>query len=297
MKKPKGRNALGRGLDALIPAGPAESLSTGISEIDIDRISPNKYQPREQFDGEALSDLAQSIQQNGIIQPLVLRPQGEDFQIVAGERRWRAAQVAGLKRVPAVIKNISDDRLLEVALVENLQRQDLSPLETAKALRLLLDEHGLSQEELASRVGMKRPTLTNHLRLLSLAEPVQQALDEGRIDMGHARALGGLEDRARQAEICRQVARDALSVRQVERLVQREKGGEAGEEPSKEPPRKDPNVVAAEKRLHAALGSRVEIVRGPRGAGRIVIRFRSDEELDRLFRFLTDDQQVATGAQ
>ena len=296
-RKPDKRKVLGRGLDALIPSGPADAYSTGITELDIDRVSPNRYQPREHFDGDRLDELAQSIRENGIIQPIVVRPQGDDFQIVAGERRWRAAQRAGLRRVPAVINHVTDEKLLEVALVENIQRQDLTPVETAKALRLLLDEHGLTQEALADRVGMKRPTVTNYLRLLSLAEPVREALEQGRLDMGHARALGGLEDRAQQAALCRQVLADGLSVRQVEKLVSRAKGGGEAEEKTKTQGSKDPNVAAAEKRLMGVLGARVNIVRNSKGAGRIEIQFKNEEELDRLFQHLVDDTQVASGVQ
>jgi ParB family chromosome partitioning protein len=296
MSATKRRNVLGRGLDALIPSGPSDIFATGVAEIDLDRIRPNRQQPREHFDADALADLAQSIRENGVIQPLVLRTQGDGFEIVAGERRWRAAQQAGLKRVPAVIKNVADDRLLEVALIENIQRQDLSPLETAKAFRLLVTEHGLTQEEVADRVGMKRPTVANYLRLLTLATPVRRALGEGRLDMGHARALGGLEDEKRQAEACQTVLRQELSVRQTEALVQRLKNGTtAGSRPAGSAHR-DPDVQAAERRLQTALGSRVRIVRKARGAGKIEIRFRSEEELDHLFSLLTDDRAEASGA-
>jgi ParB family chromosome partitioning protein len=294
MSANKRRNVLGRGLDALIPSGPAEAFATGVSEIDIDRIEPNRHQPREHFEAEALANLAQSIRENGVIQPLVLRPHGGGFQIVAGERRWRAAQQAGLKRVPAVIKNVADDRLLEVALIENIQRQDLSPLEAAKAFRILVTEHALTQEEVAERVGMKRSTVANYLRLLQLAEPVRRALDEGRIDMGHARAIGGLETAGEQAAICQQVLKHGLSVRQTEAMVQKAK--DAGEQPPRPAPTKDPNVASAERRIQAAVGARVRIVRRGRGAGRIEIQFKSDEELDRLFTLLTDSSQDAAGA-
>jgi ParB family chromosome partitioning protein len=293
-KKQDKRKVLGRGLDALIPAAPTDTFSTGITELDIDRVSPNRYQPREHFDGDRLDELAQSIRENGIIQPIVVRPMGEEFQIVAGERRWRAAQRAGLRRVPAVINHVTDEKLLEIALVENIQRQDLTPVETAKALRLLLDEHGLTQERLAERVGMKRPSVTNYLRLLQLAPPVREALEEGRLDMGHARALGGLDDQAAQAELCKTVLQGGLSVRQVEKLVARAKGG-GHEDPKKPEKRQDPNVAAAEKRLMGVLGARVNIVRSARGAGRIEIVFKTDEELDRLFQHLVDDEQVAAG--
>jgi len=294
MSANKRRNVLGRGLDALIPSGPAEAFATGVSEIDIDRIQPNRHQPRETFEAEALANLAQSIRENGVIQPLVLRPHGEGFQIVAGERRWRAAQQAGLKRVPAVIKNVADERLLEIALIENIQRQDLSPLETAKAFRLLVTEHALTQEEVAERVGMKRSTVANYLRLLQLAEPVRRALEEARIDMGHARALGGLETAEQQASACHQVVRGGLSVRQAEALVQRIK--DAADRPARPTVARDPNVTAAEKRIQAAVGARVRIVRRARGAGRIEIQFKSYGELDRLFALLTDSGQETAGA-
>ncbi|MEM7245226.1 MAG: ParB/RepB/Spo0J family partition protein [Acidobacteriota bacterium] len=292
MKKPKGRNALGRGLDALIPSGPADSLSTGITEIDIDRIQPNRYQPREHFDDDALAGLADSIRENGIIQPVVLRRRGDEFQIVAGERRWRASQLAGLKRVPAVIKNVTDEKLLEVAIVENIQRQDLSAVETAKALKLLLNEHGLTQEELAKRVGMKRPTVANYLRILLLPEEMQEAVERGELDMGHARALVGLEKAADQLDCGRKAIKSGLSVRQVEQMVQEIKNPKQDASSDSRP---DPNLVAAERRLQAALGSRVRIVRSAKGAGKIEIRFKTDDELDRLFEFLVDDRALATG--
>ena len=297
MKKHDKRKVLGRGLDALIPAGPSDTYSTGITELDIDRVSPNRYQPRENFDGDRLDELAQSIRENGIIQPIVVRPFGEDFQIVAGERRWRAAQRAGLRRVPAVINHVSDDKLLELALIENIQRQDLTPVETAKALRLLLDEHGLTQDALAERVGLKRSTVANYLRLLSLAAPVREALEQGRLDMGHARALGGLEDEVLQAQLCRTVVADGLSVRQVERLVARAKSPEPSPAPDATKAPRDPNLAAAEKRLMRVLGARVNIVRNAGGAGRIQVQFKNEAELDRIFQLLLDDSQVAQGVQ
>jgi ParB family chromosome partitioning protein len=292
MKKAKGRSVLGRGLEALIPTTPLEPTSGGLSEVDIDRITPNAWQPRDHFDSEHLDALAQSIRENGIIQPLVLRPFGADFQIVAGERRWRAAQLAGLKRVPAVIKSLADDRLLQVALVENIQRQDLSPLEMAKAFRLLIDEYHLKQEDVANRVGMNRSSIANYMRLLALPEPVRDALERGRIDMGHARALAGLDDDKAQVAILQAVLRGGLSVRQAELLVQRAKAGEPAQVQADAPARRDPNILAAEARLQRTLGTRVRIVRSSSGAGKIVVRFKSDEELDRLFAVLLDDQEA-----
>ena len=290
MKKARGRSVLGRGLEALIPTTPFEPVSGGVTEVDIDRITPNAWQPRDHFDSEKLDGLATSIRENGIIQPIVLRPHGEDFQIVAGERRWRAAQLAGLKRVPAVVKTLADDKLLQVALVENIQRQDLSPLEMGKAFRLLIDEYKLKQDDVADRVGMNRSSIANYMRLLALPEPVREALERGRIDMGHARALAGLEDARAQGSILQAILRSGLSVRQAELMVQRAKAGETAPPEVASPVKKDPNVAAAETKLQRALGTRVRIVRGPRGAGKIVIRFKSDEELDRLFATLVDDQ-------
>ena len=289
MKSSKRRSVLGRGLDALIPVGGGEHLGGGVIEIDIDRITPNRYQPRDHFDPEHLSELATSIRENGIIQPIVLRPHGDDFQIVAGERRWRAAQLAGLRRVPGVVKSVTDDKLLEIALVENIQRQDLTALEMAKAFRLLMDEHRMTQEDVAARVGMKRSSIANYVRLLALAEPVRNALEAGKIEMGHARAIGGLEDPKRQAEAVKAVLAGALSVRQAEDLVQRFKDVRAPSTGVRA--RRDPNVIAAEARLQRALGARVRIVRSARGTGRISIAFKSDAELDRLFALLSDDGQ------
>lgn len=294
MKKAKPRSVLGRGLDALIPTGPPDMVGGGVQEIEIDRISPNAFQPRDHFTPERLDDLAQSIRENGIIQPIVVRRLGEDFQIVAGERRWRAAQLAGMKRVPAVVKDVADDKLLQVALVENIQRADLSPIEMAKAFKLLLEEQKLTQEQVAERVGMKRPSIANYLRLLNLPDAIRDAVDSGRIDMGHAKALLAVEDKAAQAQLLQAILRSGLSVRQAELMAQRWKAGEQQAE-TPQAPKKDPNVAAAETRLQRTLGARVRIVRTPRGTGKIVIRFRSDEELDRLFSVLLDDPQPAGG--
>ena len=291
MKKAKPRSVLGRGLDALIPTGPADIVGGGVQEVEIDRITPNAFQPRDTFAQEALSELAQSIRENGIIQPIVVRRAGDDFQIVAGERRWRAAQLAGLKRLPVVIKDVTDDRLLQVALVENIQRQDLSPMETAKAFKLLLEEQKLTQEQLADRVGMRRPTIANYLRLLALPDPARAALEAGRIDMGHAKALLSVEQPEGRMQVLQSILRGGLSVRQAELLAQRWK---AGDVPVDTPaaPKRDAHIAAAEARLQRALGSRVRIVRSPRGTGKIVIRFKSDEELDRLFAAILDDPHV-----
>ncbi len=291
MKKAKPRSVLGRGLDALIPTGPSDIVGGGVQEIEIDRITPNAFQPRDHFGSDALSELAQSIRENGIIQPIVVRRAGDEFQIVAGERRWRAAQIAGLKRVPAVIKDVANDKLLQVALVENIQRQDLSPIETAKAFKLLVEEQKLTQEQLADRVGMRRPTIANYLRLLGLPDQAREALESGRIDMGHAKALLSVDDAAGRAQVLQAILRGGLSVRQAELLAQRWKAGEAPVQAAP-PPRKDAHIAAAEGRLQRALGTRVRIVRSPRGTGKIVIRFKSDEELDRLFGALLDDPQL-----
>ena len=295
MKKAKPpRSVLGRGLDALIATGPPDVVGGGVQDVEIDRITPNAFQPRDHFVADRLDELAQSNRENGIIQPIVVRRRGEEFQIVAGERRWRAAQLAGLKRVPVVIKDVADEKLLQVALVENIQRADLSPMEMAKAFKLLLEEHRLTQEQVAERVGMKRPSIANYLRLLQLPDAVRDAVDSGRIDMGHAKALLAIENKEAQAQVLQAILRSGLSVRQAELMAQRWKAGDAQADAA-QAPKKDPNIAAAETKLQRALGARVRIVRSPRGTGKIVIRFRSDEELDRLFTALLDDPQPAGG--
>ncbi|HVV95846.1 MAG TPA: ParB/RepB/Spo0J family partition protein [Rhodanobacteraceae bacterium] len=280
------RPALGKGLSALIPDAPEPRIAP--VEIDIDRLSPNALQPRGAMDAAALEDLSRSIVANGIIQPIVVHRTGDRFQIIAGERRWRAAKMAGLLRVPVVVREVAtgdDKSLLEMALVENIQRENLNPIEEAIAYRRLADEFHLTQEAIASAVGKDRATVANMIRLLRLPEEVRAELASGRLSTGHARALLTLPNEADQRAAARDVIARSLSVRETESLVK--KLGEQGS-PAAEPVPKpvDVHTRAAEDRLRLVLGTRVRIVRsGPRG--RIEIDFGSEDELIRLYEQLT----------
>jgi ParB family chromosome partitioning protein len=276
------RKALGKGLSALLPepkAAPADPA--GASEVAVDRLEANPWQPRSAMDPGRLGELAESIRHSGVVQPILVRPRGSRFQIVAGERRWRAARKAGLATVPVVVREVPDDELLELALVENIQRQELTPLEEAQAFQRLQAEFHLTQDEIARRVGRDRSTVANTLRLLRLPRELRDLVAAGRLDAGHARALLALSRAEEQVELGREAARKGLSVREVERrvaLVRAPRGGSGGS-------RKDANTRAAEERLKAALGTRVELQRRGRG-GTLRIAFNSEAELQRLFDLL-----------
>jgi ParB family chromosome partitioning protein len=274
---------LGRGLAALIPQ--RAQAATGSIEIPLDRIRENPRQPRVRMDDAALTTLAASIREHGVIQPVLVTETIDGYQLVAGERRVRAARMAGLERIPAVVRQLADREQLELALVENLQREDLDPIEAARAYRQLIDDFAFSQDDLAGRVGRARSTVANTLRLLDLHPAVQDAVAEGRISEGHARALGGLGTDA-QARVLPTVVDDDLSVRHTEELVRRLR------EPRPDPatPRlartPDPEIERVEEDLRNALGTKVRLARSRRG-GRIVIEYYSDEELGRLYDHLT----------
>lgn len=283
------RPALGRGLSALIPTAPPapppveERDTTRPQELDIDLLTPNPHQPRMQIEEGRLEELAQSIRSNGVIQPILVRRVDGRFEIVAGERRWRAAQRAGLLKVPVVVRQVADDKLLEVALVENIQREDLNAIEAAQAFRKLTDDLHLSQDAVASAVGKDRATVANYMRLLRLPAEVRGDVASGVLSMGHARALLALTDEAAQRRVAREVVARGLSVRETEALVRRD-----GSPPIPPAPRKvDPNTRAAEDRLKLALGTRVRIVRKGAG-GRIEIEFANEDELQRVFELLTE---------
>jgi len=286
------RPALGRGLSALIPpapppvsAAPAPVRPAGPpTELDLDLLTPNPRQPRTYIEEAALEELAQSIRGNGVIQPIVVRPSGDRYEIVAGERRWRAAQRAGLLKVPVVVRHVTDGDLLQVALIENIQRENLNPIEEAQAYRRLSDEMGLSQEAIATAVGKDRATVANYVRLLRLPAEVRSEVATNLISMGHARTLLALPDEAAQRRVAREVVSRGLSVRDTEALVRRET---APPTPPHEPVATDPNTRAAEEQLKLALGTRVRIHRQRRG-GRIEIGFASEDELQRLFEHLVD---------
>jgi ParB family chromosome partitioning protein len=252
--------------------------------VDLDLLSPNPFQPRLQMDEKSLQELAQSIRQNGIIQPIVVRRSGERYEIVAGERRWRAAQIAGLLRVPIAVRDIPDTKLLEVALIENIQRENLNPIDEALAYRRLIDEFHLTQEAVAVAVGKDRTSVANYLRLLKLPEDVQHEVAIGALSMGHARALVALDDAAAVRRAAGEVLGRRLSVRDTEALVRRMSEGRP--EPVAESP-KDVHTRQAEDVMKMALGTKVRIVRkGP--GGQIEIDFVSEDELHRLYTYLTE---------
>ncbi|MCY4507725.1 MAG: ParB/RepB/Spo0J family partition protein [Acidobacteria bacterium] len=285
----KTRRALGRGLSALIPEtvpAPAPAPSPQGAEVDLDRLSPNRAQPRTVLDEPKLEELSRSIRATGVIQPIVVRRMaGDRFEIVAGERRWRAAQMAGLLRVPIVVRDVPDDKLLEMALIENLQREDLNPIEEGEAYRRLIDERGMTQEEVAAAIGKDRATVANYARLLLLPPEVQADLASGALAMGHARALLGLAEADAQRRAAREVVAAGLSVRETEALVK--KLAAPPSPPGSKTATVDVHTQAAQDRLRVVLGTRVRIFRKGR-KGRIEIDFASEDELQRLFERLTD---------
>ena len=278
------RPALGRGLSALIPDAPlAAPAGERALDVDSDLLRPNKFQPRTTMDDARIEELSRSIRSNGIIQPIVVRKVEGGYEIIAGERRWRASQRAGLLKVPVVVRDIPDDRLLAVALIENIQREDLNPIEEAAAYRRLADEYHLTQEAIAEAVGKDRSSVANYLRLLKLPQEVRTNLGAGSLSMGHARAILGLSDEAAQLRVAREVVSRSLSVRETEALVKKA-AQPAG--PRREAD-KDVHTRAAEERLRFVLGTRARIVRKRKG-GKVEIDFASEAELQRIYEFLTE---------
>jgi ParB family transcriptional regulator, chromosome partitioning protein len=257
-------------------------------ELDIDLVEPNSQQPRSRFDEEHLEELAQSIKENGIVQPILVRRRGAKYQLVAGERRWRAAQRAGLQKVPAVIREIPDEKMLELALIENIQRQELNPIEEAHAYKSLIETLGLTQETVAQRVGRDRSFITNHLRLLRMPEDLQRMVEEGKLSVGHARAILGLDDNDSQKKVARMVLEQQLSVRETERAVKRVLSGVSPSKAAVPAPKKnDANVRAAESKLRRKLGTQVKIIQTANMlGGRIEIEYYSQGDLDRLYRII-----------
>ncbi len=278
------RPALGRGLSALIPdAPPVAATSARALEVDTDLLRPNPFQPRTAMDEGKIDELARSIRANGIIQPIVVRKVESGYEIIAGERRWRASQRAGLLKVPVVIRDIPEDRLLAAALIENLQREDLNPMEEAHAYRRLADEFHLTQEQIADAVGKDRSSVANVVRLLRLPHEVRENVAAGTIAMGHARALLGLPDETAQLQLGREVVAKQLSVRETEILVKKA----LQPAPERAELQKDVHTRAAEDRLRFALGTQVRILRKKHG-GKIEIDFGSEDELQRIYEQLTE---------
>ena len=284
------RQSLGRGLSALLGDDTIRETETSTNEIDVDLIDPNPEQPRSRFTDSALDELAQSILANGIVQPIVVRRKGNRYEIVAGERRWRAAQRAGLRRIPAAVKDVSDDKLLELALIENIQREELNPVEEAAAYRKLIDNMGLTQEALAASVGKDRTLIATTLRLLKLPTDIQRLIEEGKLSAGHGRALLLTDDISVQRRVARSIIERSLSVREAERIV-RNSGQQRRKSILKKPeaPAKDPNFAAAETKLRRRLGTAVNIVPNASGpGGRVEIEYYNQEDLDRIYQTIIE---------
>lgn len=281
------RKALGRGLGALL--GSDQTISTGSDafEIDVDLIDPGSMQPRTRFDETSLERLAESVREHGIVQPILVRRKGERYELIAGERRWRAAQKAGLQRIPAVVKEVADSDLLEIALTENVQREDLNPIEEANAYKKLIEQVGLTQDALAARFGRDRSYITNYLRLLKLPSDIQELVETGRLSTGHGRTILGLPHPDEQRRLARMVIEKEMSVRATEAYVK--KSVSSSPDTAKQAPKRvdDPNVRAAESKLRRAFGTQVRINQSvPDGAGRIEITFFNGQDLDRIYQLL-----------
>ena len=290
------RNALGKGLGALIEdAGNVRndgSRNSSIDEISMQYIETNPFQPRTEFDEEALNELAESIKQIGIIQPITVRKVGDNkYQLISGERRFRASQIAGLKAIPAYVRTADDQGMLEMALVENIQREDLDAIEIAISYQRLIDEFKLTQESMSDRVGKKRSTITNYLRLLKLPAEIQLGIRKKMLSMGHARALINVDDANDQLYLFEQIINDGLSVRKVEELVRniKEEPEETTPDVAEQKTRKEPATTAyndLEKHLASFFNTKIEFKRGDKGNGKIIIPFKSDEDLERIIAIL-----------
>lgn len=305
MAAPKKTRGLGKGLDALfgdaevtIEKKPAkvetatkaapekdkqEPAEGGIAYIDINDIKPNSNQPRKTFDEEKLDELAASISEHGLIQPVVLRKAGKGYEIVAGERRWRAARKAGIKELPCIVKELTDEENMLLAIIENMQREDLNPIEEAEGLRQMIDTYGLTQEQVSKSVGKSRPYIANCLRLLKLPKDVIDYVSAGELSAGHAKAIAGVDDEEKQVKLAKDVVKQGLSVRQLEKLIKEEK---PAARPAKKSKAKNANVKRVEDDLKEALGTKVTL--NQKGnKGKIEIEFYSKEELERLIEMLT----------
>ena len=290
---------MGRGLSALISTDQSPAGNDEVRELEIDLIRPGQQQPRTTFDQPKLEELAQSIRTSGVIQPLLVRPAGGLFELVAGERRWRAAQIAGLVRVPAIVRDIPDEKLLELALIENIQRAELNPIEEANAYRRLIDSLGLTQDEVARRVGRDRTFITNYLRILKLPTDIQELIEKDKVSFGHARALLGVQDPMTQRRLAQKIVKHNWSVRETERRVKYLHQDQANSARTAIERSPDPNIRAAETKLRRALSTQVRIVPGRPGTpGRLEIEYYDMNDLDRLFNLIvrnadTDQTQLA----
>jgi len=272
------KKALGKGLGAFIPEEFGILKDERYAEIEIERLRPNPAQPRTQFDEATIEELAQSIRESGIVQPILAVPDGDAFKIIVGERRWRAARLAGLRRVPVLVRSIAEDKQLEISLIENLHRENLNPLEVARAYQRLIQELGYTQQQLAEKVGMDRSSVANTLRLLKLPEDIREALEQGRISMGHARSILALDDPGVQEEAFRKIMDQNLSVRNTEKLVNRLKE----RAPRIQKPLEDPDLHALQEDMVKSLGTKV-LISGNRNKGAVKIYFYSMDDLNAIF--------------
>jgi ParB family chromosome partitioning protein len=277
-----GKVVLGRGLDALIPTAPGDAPTQGeLKSLPLDRIAPNKYQPRKEFNQEALAELAESFKSQGVLQPILAVPEGGGYMLVAGERRYRAARLAGLQSIPAlVLHDLDKTEMLQIALIENLQREDLNPIDTAEAYRRLIEECGLSQSQLGERVGKSRTAVTNTLRLLTLPDNIRALIADNKITEGHARAILAIEDPEQRERTAQKIINENMTVRQVESIGRQQKRRQ------KKTQLKRPDIAEAETRLKHALGTAVRIISGRR-KGRIEIEYYGEDDLGRIVELLT----------
>jgi len=282
--KPRG---LGKGLNAIIGADIVSEVidRPRAIEISVDRLSPNPFQPRRSLTEEGLEQLAESIRHHGILQPIVVRPSGDGYQLIAGERRWRAAQIAGLQRIPAVVRELDDPSMVQVALIENLQREDLNPIEEASAYRRLMDEFNMTQEQLSSTIGRSRPAIANAVRLLNLPTEIQRAVEERKLSEGHARCLLAISDQEDQLKVAAQIIANGLNVRQAEELVRGTTRDVSRETIRKRTSEDDPDAVRLTQRLGERLGTRVKLSGSVR-KGKLEIEYYSTEDLDRILEII-----------
>lgn len=277
------KKALGKGLGALLDAENILSDDSGIVELKITDIEPNKEQPRKNFNQEKLHALAESIIQHGVVQPIIVRKENKGYTIIAGERRWRASKIAGLKTIPAIIKELSSKETMEIALIENLQREDLNPIEEAEAYQKLMEEHGLTQEALSKLVGKSRAAIANSVRLLTLADKIKDMLINELLTPGHARTLVTIEDKEKQEKLAEEIVEKNLSVRETERLINQKKGVKNKNKKIN----KDANILDIEERLKSIFGTKVDL-RHSNNKGKIVIEYYSNDEFNRLIELITN---------
>jgi len=278
------KKGLGKGLGALIDTGNILVDNSGIVELKITEIEPNKEQPRKNFNQEKLQALAESIRQHGVVQPIIVKKQENGYTIIAGERRWRAAKMAGLKTIPSIIKDLSSRETMEIALIENLQREDLNPIEEAEAYQKLMDEHGMTQEELSRLVGKSRAAIANSVRLLTLPDRIKDMLVNEQLTPGHARTLITVEDTEKQLKLAEIIVEKNLSVRETEKMVNEKKNNRA----VRKNVTKDANILDIEEKLKGILGTKVELKHN-KNKGKIIIEYYSDDDFNRIIEFITKD--------